>query len=303
MSWFRTRKVSDGVWLIAEPGLVNLWLIEGTKRAVLLDTGCGISPIRSVVNQITNLPVTVINTHYHSDHIGGNHEFDEVISHELGAPLLAQEVGVEWRQGFANYVRDLQELAEEYRRIDRKHFHLLDSYCDIGELPEGFDLDSWNIVTAPPTSTVVDGDRIDLGGRTLVVMHTPGHTDDSICLFDEMNGILFTGDTILTGANLAQFQESDIETYAASTRRLADLASEISVVHPHHFGRTTTDSQFLVEVANGMDEVAAGEAKLAREVDLFGNPVMAAIYDRFSILVPDPDQEPIPLFNEVLPNT
>lgn len=52
MAWFRTRKVSDGVYLIAEPALVNLWLIEGAKRAVLLDTGCGISPIRTVVNQI-----------------------------------------------------------------------------------------------------------------------------------------------------------------------------------------------------------------------------------------------------------
>jgi len=298
MAWFRTRKVSDGVWLIAEPALVNLWLIEGAKRAVLLDTGCGISPLRTVVNQITDLPVTVINTHYHSDHIGGNHEFEEVISHELGAPLLAQEVGPEWRQGFASYVRDLQELAKEYRRIDRKHFHLLDSYSDIGELPEGFDLDSWNVVTGPPTSTVVDGDRIDLGERTLVVMHTPGHTEDSICLYDERDGLLFTGDTILTGAILAQFQESDIETYAASTRRLADLANDVSLVHPHHFGRTSAEPQFLIEVANGMDEVAAGEAKLVPEVDLFSNPVLAAIYDRFSILVPDPAHEPIPLFNK-----
>lgn len=41
MDWFRTRRLALGVWLVAEPSLVNLWLITGTERAVLLDTGCG----------------------------------------------------------------------------------------------------------------------------------------------------------------------------------------------------------------------------------------------------------------------
>jgi len=62
MDWFRTRKLSDGVWLVAEPALVNLWLIAGSERAVLLDTGCGISPLRPVVAGLTDLPVTVVNT-------------------------------------------------------------------------------------------------------------------------------------------------------------------------------------------------------------------------------------------------
>ena len=154
-------------------------------------------------------------------------------------------------------------------RIERsigKHFHLLESFNDIGPLPPGFDLDSWNIVTGPPTSTVTDGDRIDLGSRTLVVMHTPGHTPDSICLYDERDGLLFTGDTVLTGANLAQFNEADLDAYAASTRRLADMAGNVSMVVPHHYGRTTIDPAFLTEVADGMEEVAAGEATLVPSI-------------------------------------
>ena len=300
MSWFRSREVSEGVWLIAEPGLVNLWLIAGSQRAVLLDTGCGISPVRKVVSALTSLPITVINTHYHADHIGGNCEFDEIIAHETAVPLLSQEVSLEWRKGFASYVRDLQKLADEYRRIDKKHFFLLDDFCDIAPLPDGFDLDSWNIETGPPTATVVDGDRIDLGDRMLRVMHTPGHTEDSICLFDERDGLLFSGDTVLTGAQLAQFQESDIATYAASTRRLAEMAEsgDVSLVHPHHFGRNAAGPEFLIEVANGMDEVASGEAKLEKTTDLFNNQVLAAHYSRFTILVPDTDAPPIPVFTE-----
>ena len=298
MDWFRTRKLSHGVWLVAEPALVNLWLIAGTERAVLLDTGCGISPIRPVVAALTDLPITVVNTHYHSDHIGGNCEFDEVITHEHGAELIAAPLAGEWRAGFASYVRDLLACADAYRAIDRKHFHLLESFNDIGPLPPGFDLDSWDIVTAPPTTTVVDGDRIELGDRTLVVMHTPGHTPDSICLYDERDGLLFTGDTVLTGANLAQFNEADLDAYAASTRRLADMAGDVSLVVPHHYGRTTIDPAFLTEVADGMEQVAAGEATLVPSIDLFSNQVLAAMYDRFSILVADPDLEPLLEFTD-----
>ena len=298
MDWFRTRPLSHGVWLVAEPALVNLWLIAGTERAVLLDTGCGISPIQPVISTLTDLPVTVINTHYHSDHIGGNAEFDEVVTHESGAELVATPLAEEWRAGFASYLRDLLACAEAYRAIDRKHFHLLESFNDIGPLPPGFDLDSWNIVTGPPTATVVDGDRIELGDRTLIVMHTPGHTPDSICLYDEREGLLFTGDTVLTGANLAQFNEADLAAYAASTRRLADMAGDVSLVVPHHYGRTTIDPAFLTEVADGMEEVAAGEATLVPSIDLFSNRVLAATYDRFSILVADPDLEPLPTFTD-----
>ena len=256
--------------------------------------------MRKVVESLTHLPITVINTHYHADHIGGNCEFDEIICHESAAPLIQEEVSYEWRNGFASYVRDLQHLAQKYRQIDRKHFFLLDEFCDIAPLPEGFDLDAWNIKTGPPTRTVVDGERIDLGDRILRVMHTPGHTVDSICLYDERDGLLFSGDTVLTGAQLAQFQESDLETYARSTRRLADMAvaGEVSLVHPHHFGRNTAGPEFLVEVANGMDQVAAGEAKFERTLDLFNNQVLTAKYARFEILVPDPDGAPIPVFTE-----
>jgi len=45
MSWFQTRQLHAGVWLVAEPSHVNTWLVAGRERAVLLDTGLGIAPI------------------------------------------------------------------------------------------------------------------------------------------------------------------------------------------------------------------------------------------------------------------
>ena len=80
--WFYTRTIGPGIWLIAEPQHVYSYLIEGSDQAALIDTGLNIAPIRPVAEALTDRPLKVINTHYHFDHIGGNHEFDEIAKEE-----------------------------------------------------------------------------------------------------------------------------------------------------------------------------------------------------------------------------
>src|SRR5215475_9611505 len=58
---------------------------------------------------------------------------------------------------------------------------------------------TWSYRPTTATRTLRDGDQVELGGRDLTVLHTPGHPPDSICLLDERNGVLFGGDTINTG--------------------------------------------------------------------------------------------------------
>lgn len=87
-SWFDVRQLEAGVYLISEPGHVNSFLIEGTRSAALLDTGLGVANIRSVAEQLTGLPLLVINSHYHFDHVGGNQHFDDIAIHREGADLL-----------------------------------------------------------------------------------------------------------------------------------------------------------------------------------------------------------------------
>jgi len=129
---------------------------------------------------------------------------------------------------------------------------------------------------------------VELGGRDLTVLHTPGHTPDSICLFDERNGVLFGGDTINTGPIYAQDADSSIEAFANSTRRLADLSSSVRVVYVSHFARYAVDPLFLVEVADGFERLAAREVPLHPAEDYLGYPVQEASFDRFSIFVAPP---------------
>lgn len=56
-SWFDVRELAPGVHLIGEPGHVNSFLVEGSERAVLLDTGLGVADIRAVATRLTGKPL------------------------------------------------------------------------------------------------------------------------------------------------------------------------------------------------------------------------------------------------------
>ena len=71
-AWFDVRPLAEGVFLIAEPGHVNNFLVVGDDRAVLLDTGLGVADIRTVAEGLAGKPLSVVNSHYHFDHSGGN---------------------------------------------------------------------------------------------------------------------------------------------------------------------------------------------------------------------------------------
>jgi glyoxylase-like metal-dependent hydrolase (beta-lactamase superfamily II) len=79
-----------------------------------------------------------------------------------------------------------------------------------------------------------DGDRIDLGGTTLGIIATPGHTPDAICLFDSAHGLLFTGDTYYPGTVWLYRPETDLAAYGASVRRLAALQGQVKLVLGAH---------------------------------------------------------------------
>lgn len=288
MSWFRTREVASGVWLLAEPSHVNTWLVEGSERAVLLDTGLGVAPIRPVAKSLTSLPVSVVNTHYHFDHTGGNHEFDEIAIHEVGAPLLEHEVPREILDAYMGYTDRLIAASEAYRALDRDFFHLLTPDSNPVALPEGFDPSTWSITPTTATRTLSDGEVVELGERSLRVIHTPGHTADCICLLDERDGILFGGDTINTGPIYAQFPDSDISAFAASTARLAELENDVRFLVVHHFGRVVAEPRLLREIAAGFAQIEQGDVELVQTRDCIDTPVLEAQFGSFSVLLPDP---------------
>jgi glyoxylase-like metal-dependent hydrolase (beta-lactamase superfamily II) len=284
--WFATRRLDDDVFLIAEPPHVNSFLVVGDERAALIDSGMGIDRIRPVAESLTDRPIEVVNTHYHWDHSGGNAEFDRASIHELGAEELAKG---ETPEDLAFYVPmfDLvKERTPALQAVDEGFFSFLSDETTPRPLPEGFDPATWALPPRPASRLLRDGDVVDLGGRTLTLLHTPGHTPDSSSLLDERGGILFGGDTVNTGPIYAHQTDSNIGDFAASTARLSELASSVRSVYVAHYSRYRTDGRYLVELANAFADIVAGHATIREVLDDSGKAVRLAEFPTVSVCLP-----------------
>lgn len=212
-SWFEIYQVVPQVFAIYEPHQAEetiSYLIVGEKRAILFDTGMGISDIRKVTAELTRLPVVVLNSHTHNDHVGGNWQFETIY-------------GMDTDFTRTNAQGSREDAQEE-----------LGPAMICGELPGAFDSKSY--ATRPWTISrfIHDHDKIDLGGRTLEVFSTPGHTPDAISLLDRTNGLLFTGDTYYPAPIWLFRPETNLDDYVASVKRLAALTPQLKLVLGAH---------------------------------------------------------------------
>lgn len=105
-----------------------------------------------------------------------------------------------------------------------------------------------------------DGERVNLGGRELEVIFTPGHTPDSLALLDRKNGLLFTGDSFYPGPIYLLAPETDFAAYARSVQRLATLEAQIKLLLPAH-NLPVAEPFYLKRLADAVQQVQHGQAK------------------------------------------
>ena len=284
-SWFDVRELDPGVHLIGEPGHVNSFLVQSSKSAVLLDTGLGVANIRTVAEALTDKSLLVVNSHYHFDHTGGNQLFEDVAIHRVGGPLLGRATPDELAFLYMEYTRRVLEAWGPYKEADDLYFHLVTAERLVRPLPDGFDPKAYRIVPSRATRLLEEGDVLDLGGRRLEVLHTPGHSPDCICLIDRENGLLFGGDTVNTGPVYAQYEESDLGMFAQSMARLASMRDDLRRVFVCHYMRLENEPALLGEMAEGFRRILAGDVELRDNVDCFNDMVKEACFDHFSVFV------------------
>ena len=126
-------------------------------------------------------------------------------------------------------------------------------------LPAHFDPTTYRIIPKPATHVLHDQDKIDLGGRSLRVLHTPGHSPGHVVYLDEARGILFTGDTAYQGPLFACFERSSPVDFAQSVKRLARLPS-VKVICPGHNDPITTPG-WLNKLAEYVEAAVSGQAE------------------------------------------
>lgn len=282
--WFAVEEISSRTWLIAEPGHVNCFVIEGDDRAVLVDTGLGIADIEAAVCEITDRPVLVVNTHSHTRHRGGNWQFAEVAAHPLGEATLTTAV---LSDELADYVSVAQERVDAYERIrgdDQRYFHLFTDATAIRRLPpEAY---VWQVPAGPPPLRLADRQLLELGGRALTVLFTPGHSPDSLCLLDEHDGLLFAGDTLITGDFRAHTADTELELYAGTLRALdKEFGDSLRAIHPAHASRYRAEPRLLRAAADAFEAILGG-SRGEPWTDLAGRPVLRHGFVDFAVLTP-----------------
>ena len=195
--WFTIDRIDEETYIISEYRHweeTHCYLLNGTEKSLLIDTGLGICNIADEVKKLTHLPVTAVATHIHWDHIGGHGYYPDF---------------------YALSIETVREMV-----LDR---------CDP---PEDFHIENYTMFQGRPTRVLRDGDTIDLGGRVLEVLHTPGHSPGHMCFFERETGYLFTGDLIYKDVLFAYYPSTDPAAYLESVERIARLP--VKRVFPAH---------------------------------------------------------------------
>lgn len=190
----------------------DIWLLRGSERDLVVDTGSGIVPSGPIISAVSQKPMLAVALNCYYDHAGGWHSFAERACHPLDA---------------ASLVDPSEENALVSTYLTDEAFSALPH--------EGYATTDYRMIGAEPTQLLEDGDRIDLGDRTLEVLHMPGRSPGGIALWEAGTGSLFTSDMLYDGRHGAAWPPDDPRSYVASLRRLRDLP--ISHVYPGHYGR------------------------------------------------------------------
>lgn len=168
---FTTALVEDGLYRIVDVLGNHCYLVLGSKRALLVDSCGGIGNLRTCIDELTDLPVTIALTHGHDDHLSGAYWYEEA----LLSPLDGGD--------------HCWDLVEDHSS------RIFDQLRDEGLIDEGTPF-ALRDGKRPRELPVVDGDSFSLGGRTVRAVALPGHTEGSMGYLVEDLGVLLSGDAV-----------------------------------------------------------------------------------------------------------
>ncbi|MFX0058925.1 MAG: MBL fold metallo-hydrolase [Candidatus Hodarchaeota archaeon] len=234
-NWYEIIRQKDYLYVIRErldqieprflTKYLNLYLLVGNNNALLIDTGCGLFPLKPLIDEIVkDKTLLVINTHSHFDHIGANDEFKEVMIHENERKKIIKTTDV----SFLKY--SVKEVVNNYKVKDFK------------------------LKPANSVKTLKNSDNLDLGGISLKIIHTPGHSKGSVCLISNTRE-LFTGDTAHYGSMYLPKQRK-FPLFLESIQKLIQIYDnkKIEEIYPSH-EQFAVKKDLLVNLYNGMKNI------------------------------------------------
>lgn len=228
------EKIEERLWRLVDPMGFLAHVVVGTQRVALVDTMVGIGDVRAAVEELAGgLPVDVLLTHRHPDHVGGAYRFDEVM-------MSAEEDG-HWDEA--------ERHAAEHRAAG------VEDDAGLATAPWAFDEGS-----RPHVTHIAEGDELDLGGLTLCCVALPGHTVGSVGYLCPELGVLLSGDAVTPIMCLCFDESLPVSTWRETLEKMAGLPFERFYTGHHRHAFTKAD---LPSFEAAADFVEAGDRGFA----------------------------------------
>ncbi len=230
MGSLKINNLGDRIYRIKEPKGVSEYLIVGAEKALLIDTGYGKKELVKTIRQITDLPLIVVNSHFHPDHSAGNGFFPEIFVGPEDIP-----------NGEPNDTDLLIERINKNNKFVSKIISLYFRNSNYGSCKY---------------SPLTDGAEFYLGNRIITCHKFSGHTKGSFMFSDSMTKTLFTGDCCNPGTWLFINPSLNFREYTEKIARAYDDFSDIKKLCFSHFddcldtGFFKAYSEFLANINN-----------------------------------------------------
>jgi hydroxyacylglutathione hydrolase len=250
------HEIAEDTYLINEFGLVNIYVLVGSERSLVIDAGMGYCNLRAIIESLTDKPYDVVITHAHPDHAGMVHQFDRVYLNEKEKPGLARAAKTDF---------DLDEFV----RNNRLHIGNWEIWEVTEDMINRGDLDT-------EVLPLNKGDVFDLGDRHVTAHSCPGHTAGHLYFIDDFSRIAFTGDccNYNSGSRFATSTRiRDLKKLRAGYRRTYD---RIFTGHSTYCGTLDVKSHDIA-IVDGLIEAFRS---LLRGDAVFGERVMQLFPER-----------------------
>lgn len=221
MSIYEVNKITETLYSIKEDITNNkfpilIYLVIGTERAALIDTGLGTDNLRETVESITKLPIIVLHSHGHSDHVGADALFDDIYLNSREYGLIGDDYDYNERLNFIETILKDDPVLYAYIKT-----HLVKS-------------------KKINYKNIDDGDVIDLGGIQLEAISTPGHTQGSMSFVNKKDNYAFTGDGI---ADIHWFDTEEsitVEEFLNTLNHFEERSKEVENIYAAHLSNAFT---------------------------------------------------------------
>ena len=233
MNFDHIKALPRSVWAF-EGQDVRSFMLIGTKYGLLVDTGDGKINVRELASQITHQPLAVACTHPHADVTGCNKDFTFLYINSWDRPKFED---IQFPIDYTWYLEPPQPTqAESDQRT--------------------------------PFKEVSAGDLCEMGGRSLRVIETPGHTKRSISFLEEAGGILFVGDTLCSRSVELLDEDSDLGEYIGTLEMLQVICKgtrkrpPVKTIYCDH-GELEVPVSMIDDMLKLALDIEAGKAKVS----------------------------------------